>query len=431
MAEKIVNTRLQLKIDTYQNWTDLSKAGVGGNLVLKKGEIGLCEIPSGNNAATTAPTILFKVGDGTLPFHHADPTKCLKWASALAADVYAWAKKSSPDWTDFPALPITITDTETGKFVTDFEYTNNTLTIHRANISLSDLTDKDTVALSADLGAVADLTTTAKTAVGAINEHDTEIGNLTELNTTVKSSLVAAINEALQAVETGGTGSVVTITKETTPTAGSHATYVLKQGGKAVGDKIEIPECQNSAHSHTVGSGLKLTGAGGVSGETKHELNLTFVDDATNKKLKLVDATDNTKIIAEFDTTNFVKDGMLQSVVADQANNKLTFTWNTDGATTETVVELDKIADIYTAGTGATEVQVAISNANVITATLVEKGVDKSKLAEGVQASLDKANTAIQDSDLAAIAKTGNVNDLVQTEGDILVFNCGSATTVI
>ena len=31
------------------------------------------------------------------------------------------------------------------------------------------------------------------------------------------------------------------------------------------------------------------------------------------------------------------------------------------------------------------------------------------------------------DADLAAIAKTGNVNDLVQTEGDVLIFDCGDA----
>ena len=32
---------------------------------------------------------------------------------------------------------------------------------------------------------------------------------------------------------------------------------------------------------------------------------------------------------------------------------------------------------------------------------------------------------------LAAVAKTGNVNDLIQTSGDVLVLNCGSASTVI
>lgn len=33
--------------------------------------------------------------------------------------------------------------------------------------------------------------------------------------------------------------------------------------------------------------------------------------------------------------------------------------------------------------------------------------------------------------DLVAIAASGNVNDLVQTEGDVLMFNCGTASTVI
>ena len=83
---KTLQTRIALKYDTYANWTDEAK---GANLVLLKGEIGLCEIPSGNAAATTAPTVLFKVGDGTTPF------KSLKWASALAADVYGWAKSET------------------------------------------------------------------------------------------------------------------------------------------------------------------------------------------------------------------------------------------------------------------------------------------------------------------------------------------------
>ena len=35
------------------------------------------------------------------------------------------------------------------------------------------------------------------------------------------------------------------------------------------------------------------------------------------------------------------------------------------------------------------------------------------------------------DASLATIAKTGNVNDLIQTDGDVLVFNCGSSTVNI
>lgn len=86
MATKELLTRITLKYDTYANWSDTSKEGQGGNLVLLKGEIGLCEIPSGRNEATTAPTVLFKVGNGE------DPFKSLKWASATAADVHDWAK---------------------------------------------------------------------------------------------------------------------------------------------------------------------------------------------------------------------------------------------------------------------------------------------------------------------------------------------------
>jgi hypothetical protein len=85
---KTLQTRIALKHDTWANWHDETKEGQGANFVLLKGEIGICEIPSGNSAATTAPTVLFKVGDGTTPF------KSLKWASALAADVYSWAKAS-------------------------------------------------------------------------------------------------------------------------------------------------------------------------------------------------------------------------------------------------------------------------------------------------------------------------------------------------
>ena len=35
------------------------------------------------------------------------------------------------------------------------------------------------------------------------------------------------------------------------------------------------------------------------------------------------------------------------------------------------------------------------------------------------------------DTDLAAIAKSGNVSDLIQTEGDYIIFYCGSSSEVI
>lgn len=91
MAEttKTLKTRIQLKYDTLANWN-----AVAGTFVPNKGEVCFVEIPTGDKTITTAPTVLFKVGDGATTWG------ALKWGSALAADVYAWAKADSkPSYT--------------------------------------------------------------------------------------------------------------------------------------------------------------------------------------------------------------------------------------------------------------------------------------------------------------------------------------------
>lgn len=100
MTIKTLNTRIQLKYDTLAHWQSEATADKGALLVLKKGELGIVEIPTSSPTAeqTTPPAILFKVGDGVKTF------KQLPWTSALAADVYAWAKKANPDVADFTAI---------------------------------------------------------------------------------------------------------------------------------------------------------------------------------------------------------------------------------------------------------------------------------------------------------------------------------------
>lgn len=98
-TEKIINTRIQLKYDTLANWN------ANSSLILRKGEVGICAIPtSSSHLQTTPPAIMFKVGDGVVDAQGTvtgTQFKDLPWASALAADVYAWAKKSVPDVNDF------------------------------------------------------------------------------------------------------------------------------------------------------------------------------------------------------------------------------------------------------------------------------------------------------------------------------------------
>lgn len=93
---KNLNTRIALKYDSYENWTH-------HNPILLKGEIAIAELPVSENKSGTgepnaagstpaiqnAPNILIKVGDGTN--HYND----LKFVSALAADVYSWAKAAT------------------------------------------------------------------------------------------------------------------------------------------------------------------------------------------------------------------------------------------------------------------------------------------------------------------------------------------------
>ena len=87
MAEttKTLKSRIQLRYDTLANWN-----AVASTFVPNKGEVCFVEIPTNDTTATTAPTVLFKVGDGKATWG------ALKWGSALAADVYAWAKAASP-----------------------------------------------------------------------------------------------------------------------------------------------------------------------------------------------------------------------------------------------------------------------------------------------------------------------------------------------
>ena len=89
MATKNLNTRIKLKYDSDVNWCNESVANKGANLVLLEGEIGVAYIPNNVDPIHNAPTVLFKVGDGTTPF------KSLNWASGLAADVYSWAKAAT------------------------------------------------------------------------------------------------------------------------------------------------------------------------------------------------------------------------------------------------------------------------------------------------------------------------------------------------
>lgn len=112
MAEHILNTRITLKYDTYENWQK-------STLVLKAGEVAICAVPSGVTVAGIAkpPAVLQKIGDGVHVF------KDLPWLQAVASDVHTWAKEASKP--TYAANEITGLDTYIASQIqdTDTQYT--------------------------------------------------------------------------------------------------------------------------------------------------------------------------------------------------------------------------------------------------------------------------------------------------------------------
>lgn len=110
MPNTTFQTRIQLKYDTYANWST-------NNPILKAGEMAIATVAAGEQELTNLPNIVLKVGDGTS--HYND----LKFVSALAADVHEWAKaKTKPvyDATEITGLQKFITDNS--DFDTDTQY---------------------------------------------------------------------------------------------------------------------------------------------------------------------------------------------------------------------------------------------------------------------------------------------------------------------
>ena len=192
MAEKILNTRIQLKYDTYANW-------VANNPVLKAGEVAIATIPAAetNSYAPVVkdnlPNVVIKVGDGTSTYTQ------LKFVSGLAADVYAWAKADKkPEYaaTEITGLEAYIdnvidgtekiqdTDTQytvvagTGKYVFDLMARDKGETSYSDKIASIDLSDINTrlTALETAIGEGGSVSTQITNAINKLDSDGQTVG---------------------------------------------------------------------------------------------------------------------------------------------------------------------------------------------------------------------------------------------------------------
>lgn len=171
----------------------------------------------------------------------------------------------------------------------------------------------------------------------------------------------AAIAELAKKVGDNKTAGAVTVEKLAPAENEAFATYVIKQGGNRVGEEINIPKDY-------------------------------LVKEAT---LKTAAAGDGSNIPAGHKYIDFVIN-----------------TAEGTGNASHLYLDVNDLVDVFT-GEDGTEIKVVISDRNVISATIkagaivtdkiADANVTKVKLAEDVQASLDKADTALQAADKTAL----------------------------
>ena len=232
-TEKILNTRVQLKYDSYANWTSTTLGeDKGANFVLKSGEIGICYLPTGYSENQTIgsqpPQILFKVGNGTAKFSE------LPWASAKAADVYDWAKQAS--------LPVT--KVGNGNVVATIEWDEATKGIKftTASVATSEgmeqlanriTTIENTYATDAELAAAVEAINSAIALKADKTYVDAELAkkvNVSDFNTfkTENTAAIGAAKEAAIAAAKTETGTQVGALRDGAVKANADAIAAIK-----------------------------------------------------------------------------------------------------------------------------------------------------------------------------------------------------------
>lgn len=195
MATKTLNTRVALRYDSYKNWTTDTEATqaakTNANLVLLKGEIGLCEVTAADNSPSLVDTVLYKVGNGK------DAFKDLPWAYAPAADVHDWAKASE--------VKLTTTTVEGGVSVKAIEFVGTS-----KKITLDYLTEAEvktiTEAINANVSGLNDRLTLVEESLGLREDDDGETaGSVAEMLGEFSSKLETITGEGEGSIKKAAT----------------------------------------------------------------------------------------------------------------------------------------------------------------------------------------------------------------------------------
>ena len=501
MANTTLNTRIQLKYDTYENWTT-------NNPVLLAGEIAVTTVQSAQAPVSQVPAILFKVGDGTNNFN------TLNWSSAIAADVYPWAKASvKPTYQaseiegleDYISGQIEDTDTQyqiiasgtngiqlQSRPKTGGEWSNvgSPITI---TYTLVEGATNGTVSFNGTEVAVHGLGSAAYTDADAYDAAGTAAGVQTTVTGTSSdaSTAITIYGARKYAAEQATAAQTAATTAANSYTDGqiTQAKTDLIGTGDATSTTIKGAVAESKTYADTqiaakIGSVYKPAGstafedlptpAASLLGNVYNVTN-AFTADAefitgeqgtqypagTNVVVVEVedayyyDALTGIVDLSGYATQTWVN-GQLQTQSENLIGEESGVTANTiQGAVVEAKgyadglnTAMDSRVEALETNVGgtpvATQIQTAIQALDKADSAVEHQFVTSVSETDGVVA-VTRAQPQIADvqnlqstldnkvdtSSLADIATTGNVNDLIQTPGDWIVFNCGSSTVNI
>lgn len=467
MTTKTLKTRIQVKYDTYTNWFN-------NNPTPLKGEICVVVVPAETGAVVQEPALLFKVGDGTSDF------KTLPFTGAKAADVYSWAKaENKPIYqaSEIQGLEAYIgdkvQDTNTKYKVVVDTNNNRKFYLQKKDLNDADYTTQDTFEIPAEtvytlvegtengtvkfngtnvpvhgLGSAAYENASAFDAAGAAQTAETNAKDYADGKDTAIAAAKKAGEDAQTAANAAQTdvdaleskvGTVadgktivglISEVKETV-TANYNAIGILK-GGDTVDGSVakQVKDAINEFATNVSEDGKVNTFKELIDYVAQHgnEYTAAIGDIATNKSdiatLKGDVSTAGSVAKAVSDAKTEMQEEIDKKVTAEIGKGLISDAEKTKLAGIEEGADVNLIEVIKVGNTAAD-----ISNKTVKLGALAGKSeVAKGDLAEALKAELE---AKAKDEDLATIAKSGNAIDLVQTEGDYLIFDCGTSATVI
>ena len=445
MANKTLTTRIKLKFDSYKNW-------ITDNPTLLAGELALTSVSVKQDGAVEhVPSILIKCGDGTHKYNELD------YVYAKAADVLAACKSES-------ALTAFVNNVIANAGIATDEALSTLA--GRVATAEGDIDDLQTL-----VGSTA-VATQITNAINALNlattyEKKGEAAKVQTALNTYKTSNNAAVktnSDAITAIKDGTT--IDSFADVETALAGKQATgdYATKaeaQGyanakdsaiaaAKKAGDDAQADVDALEAKVGTVADGKTVvemisdaqtaatyddTALKGrvttVEGKVSTLIGTAKGDDT--KSARTIAAEEVAKIVAgantSYDTLKEIADWITGHKTDATAMNSAITTLEGKTSTLETNVDTNTTDIATLKGSGAGSVTKTVTDAiaalDSSVAATAATGNQYSVLT-GVTETNGKL-TAKQEVKLAAIAKTGNVNDIIQTAGDVLIFDCGTS----